>query len=132
LGNDGDRLLLADPSGALIDAVSWGDDSDAFSPSVGDVPAGHSIERRVAGADSDSADDFVDNERPSPGAGYRTMAPTVSASDSGGSTVEVLAGSGARDWQWLPWALAAAAIALFAGTLGWRAAFAVRERLRPQ
>ena len=32
--------------------------------------AGHSIERAFVGVDSNSATDFIDNERPSPGFGY--------------------------------------------------------------
>ena len=67
LGNNGDALALVDREGLVVDAISWGADSSRLDPPIGDVPAGHSIERRVAGADHDRADDFVDNAQPSPG-----------------------------------------------------------------
>ena len=69
LANNGDHVLLLDPSGRLADAVSWGDDESVLSPSAPFVPAGHSIERSPAGRDTDAAADFVDNANPSPGRG---------------------------------------------------------------
>jgi hypothetical protein len=67
LADGGDRLALQDEAGRLVDALSYADDSSVFSPPAPAVVAGHSFERSPAGADSDSADDFVDNPEPSPG-----------------------------------------------------------------
>jgi glycerophosphoryl diester phosphodiesterase len=67
LSNTGDELLLLDPSDGLVDAVSWADSVWAFDPSVPDVAGGHSIERFPAGADTDTAADWRDQEFPTPG-----------------------------------------------------------------
>jgi hypothetical protein len=129
LGNEGDRLVLVDAEGAAVDALSWGDDVSVFEPSVGDVPSGHSIERRTPGGDSDSAADFIDNDDPSPGRGY-----VATSADAGsplrGGRVDVLSGSGARDWGWVPWAMAAASGAACVAMAGWRAGVALRDRMR--
>jgi hypothetical protein len=128
LGNGGDRLFLVDAAGMVMDALSWGGDTSVFAPAIGDVPSGHSLERLLAGVDSDRAADFVDNTRPSPGEAYEAIIgkpkPRIS-----GSAGEVLTGSGARDWDWLPWALVAFSAAVCASTVGWRVAVAVRERV---
>ena len=67
LSNTGDRLILSDPTGKVIDTLSFGDDNTVMSPPCRDVPEGHSIERRPAGLDTNQASDFVDNAAPSPG-----------------------------------------------------------------
>jgi hypothetical protein len=129
LGNDGDAVYLLDANGAVVDAVSWGDNAFALRPAVEDAPEGHSIERRVPGADTDAASDWIDNERPSPGAAY-------SAPDGGSfaptSPVEVIEGANAGAWSWVPWALAAGSIAALATTLAWRSIEALRQRTREQ
>lgn len=130
LGNDGDRLYLVDAAGVAVDAVSWGNDADVLAPAVTDVPSGHSIERRIAGVDSDRATDFVDNERPSPGRAFEAVGGKSKPRIDGELSVELLAGSGARNWDWLPWAFMAASAAACAGTVGWRVASTVRERVR--
>jgi hypothetical protein len=130
LGNDGDALALVDASGEIIDAVSWGDDSSILDPSVDDVPSGHSIERKSAGVDSNVAGDFIDNERPSPGSPFEALPQDTPPASTGGQLVEVLSGRGSRDWDWLAWAIVAVSVAALAGTAGWRATFAVRDRLR--
>ena len=66
LGNTGDRVELRNASSELIDAVSWGTDVSAFSPSVAGVDAGHSLSR--VGADTDTAVDWADEDTPNPGA----------------------------------------------------------------
>jgi hypothetical protein len=128
LGNDGDRLLLVDPGGVLFDAVSWGDDAFAFDPSVEDVPEGHSIEREFAGVDSNTAGDFIDNERPSPGL------PFASATDpkqQNSGSVRVIEGAPASAFAWLPWAIAIASGAVCAATLGWRTMENLRRTRQP-
>jgi hypothetical protein len=74
LADRGDRLALRDSDGRLADALSYGEDSTILSPAVSGVAAGHSLERSPLGHDTDSAADFVDNPRPSPGRGLRRTA----------------------------------------------------------
>jgi hypothetical protein len=129
LGNDGDRLALVDATGATVDAISWGEDASVLDPSIGDVPAGHSIERRVAGADTDTAADFVDNDRPSPGRAYE---PAQMEHQSGNPVgdVTILEGSESIEVDWLPWAIAAASAASCVCVAVWRAGPSLLERLR--
>ena len=67
LANGGDELHLLDADDNEVDAVSYGSNLNALSPSVGLVAEGHSIERLSPGLDADTADDFFDNETPTPG-----------------------------------------------------------------
>jgi len=67
LGNDGDRLILRDGAGTVIDQVSYGTDTTVFDPPCPDVAAGHSLEREPTGYDTDQASDFVERSLPSPG-----------------------------------------------------------------
>jgi len=76
LSNSGDRIYLLDSTGKVIDAVSYGSDEAAFSPSCPNVAAGHSLERRPAGFDTNKASDFVDNGNPTPGLGLVSPTPT--------------------------------------------------------
>ena len=127
LGNDGDRVMLVAPDGRVVDAVSWGQDASAFAPPVDHVPAGHSIERRQAGLDRDTADDWVDNESPSPGA---PIAPRSIAPDKA-SPEQLASPSGASGhFGWLPWALLAGSGMMLVSVLAWRAAPALTSRLR--
>lgn len=67
LSNTGDRLILKDDQGNIVDQISYGADTTILSPSIVDVGDGHSIERSPAGADADSAADFIDRVVPTPG-----------------------------------------------------------------
>ncbi len=67
LGNSGDELALLDGSYTLLDALSWGDSTFAFDPSVQLVSTGHSLERYPPGSDTDSVSDWMDQPIPSPG-----------------------------------------------------------------
>jgi lamin tail-like protein/carbohydrate binding protein with CBM4/9 domain len=129
LGNDGDRLYLVDPAGAIVDAVSWGDDISAFDPATDDVPAGHSIERESAGVDSNTAVDFIDNERPSPGSAYE--APAASKPQGSTRGVRIIEGAGSGALGWLPWAIATASAVACAATVGWRTIDVVRRARHP-
>ncbi len=128
LNNDGDALALLDGQGATADEVSWGDNESALKPAVADVPAGHSIERRIAGADTNAAADFVDNESPSPGAAIGTSNGKPQRQTSSGSQVEVIDGGDASPFGWLPWALAASSVSALAVLGGWRLVSMLRER----
>jgi hypothetical protein len=132
LGNDGDVLLLVHPGGAFVDAISWGVETAALKPAIGDVPAGHSIERRTPGLDTASAADFVDNESPSPGLAYEpdAVAPSSGAEKEASSPVEILEGESGFSTDWLPWLLAAASMAALAGVATWRLLPAITGRLR--
>ena len=66
LGNDGDRLILRDGAGTVIDRMSYGADTTIFDPPCPDVAAGHSLEREPTGFDTDRASDFVERPLPSP------------------------------------------------------------------
>ncbi|RJR15490.1 signal peptidase I [Candidatus Microgenomates bacterium] len=65
LDNEGDRLLLQDPGGTLIDAMSFGDDTSIFT--LAGVASGHSLSRSPNGTDTDTANDWVDLSSPTPG-----------------------------------------------------------------
>jgi hypothetical protein len=129
LGNDGDRLVLRDGSGAIVDAISWGRDTSVLNPAIADVPAGHSIERSAPGADTDSASDFADNESPSPGSAIAPPAAKPQHKSTAGGAVEVVAPSRSAVPAWLPWAVAAVAGAGLVLTLAWRMAPLLRHRL---
>lgn len=89
LSNSGDCLILSDPTGKVVDALSYGDNTYVFSPPCPDVSSGHSLERQPAGWDSDQASDFIDNASPSPGIGLpssptptTTPSPEITATPS--------------------------------------------------
>jgi len=70
LGNGGDMVSLFDEvASTTVDAVSWGTNTTAFSPSVPtvDVNTGHSIARTDDTIDTDSAADWEELETPTPG-----------------------------------------------------------------
>ena len=46
LANTGDRLVLRDSYGNVLDALSWGNDASVFNPPCAAVAPGHSLERR--------------------------------------------------------------------------------------
>lgn len=75
LNNDGDRLVLEDSMGNVIDAISYGDETSQ-STYHSDVAAGHSLERSPPGGE------FVDNSSPTPGKGLfilPTPAPSATS-----------------------------------------------------
>lgn len=67
LSNTGDRLILKDENGVVMDEMSYGTDTTILSPAVPDVAEGESVERAPDGTDTDTAADFVTNETPTPG-----------------------------------------------------------------
>ena len=72
LANDGDRALLVDSSGRLVDALSFGDDSSVFRPPVSSASAGSSLARRLGAVDTGSAEDFQE-AAPTPGRGLANL-----------------------------------------------------------
>ncbi len=80
LNNAADRLILLDPDGSAVDAMSYGSDAAAFNPPCPDVPAGSSLERIAVAEDTDAAADWRAQPAPSPGALPPAPAPTATAS----------------------------------------------------
>jgi hypothetical protein len=81
LGNGGDRLILKDSEGTVIDQMSYGTDTTAFDPACPDVPAGYSLERSPANVDTDTREDWIDQEFPNPGS-VTVPTPTPTATSS--------------------------------------------------
>ncbi|MEX2247318.1 MAG: lamin tail domain-containing protein [Dehalococcoidia bacterium] len=129
LGNDGDRVLLRDPSGALVDALSWGSDTSIFDPAADDVPAGHSLERRRPGVDTNAAGDFVDNESPSPGAPLPPHSSGPARESRTGQPIDIIEAEGDSIQPFVLGVIAASAAALVAA-VGWRTFPALKSRLR--
>ena len=137
LGNSGDRLVLRDAAGRLVDAVSYGDDTTALSPAIPLVAAGHSLERSPPGHDTDAAGDFVDNAQPSPGKGTGPRAvagamatPRVVKEVAAAEAIST--GSGSKRIPPLPWAPLGAGIAVVAAGVGAGAVYRRRERSKEQ
>ena len=81
LGNTGDRLILKDSEGTVIDQMSYGTDTTAFDPACPDVAEGHSLERSPANVDTDTAEDWIDQESPNPGS-VTVPTPTPTATST--------------------------------------------------
>jgi hypothetical protein len=129
LADKGDRLILRDSAGRLADALSYGEDDTILSPPAIAVASGHSLERSPPGHDTDSAADFVDNPRPSPGTGPRKAAVLSGAAlmpfavaetepDAESSQSTRSGGIGARAW-----ALIGAGLFALGASVGVGAAF---------
>lgn len=67
LSNTGDKLILFNENGVVIDQISYGNNTDVFNPAISIVLEGHSISRNPSGKDSDSILDFIDLISPTPG-----------------------------------------------------------------
>lgn len=67
LANGGDRVVLKNSTGSIIDQMSYGTDSSILNPSAIDAADGHSLERDPDGVDTNTATDFVDRTTPTPG-----------------------------------------------------------------
>ena len=67
LSNSGDEVLILDGGDAIVDAMSYGDKITFFDPPCPDVTAGHSLERSPVNVDTNTAEDWNDQEFPNPG-----------------------------------------------------------------
>jgi hypothetical protein len=81
LSNTGDEVLILDGGDAVVDAMSYGDKTTFFDPPCPDVVAGHSLERSPANVDTDTADDWIDQESPKPGS-VTVPTPTPTPTDT--------------------------------------------------
>ncbi len=67
LSNGGDEVLLLDMHDERVDALSWGDSRFEFDPPIEKVQQGHSLERIPADSDTNTANEWIDQELPTPG-----------------------------------------------------------------
>ena len=67
LSNSGDEVLILDGGDAIVDAMSYGNKTTFLNPAAPDVSEGHSLERSPANVDTDTAEDWIDQETPNPG-----------------------------------------------------------------
>ncbi len=67
LANTGDRVILKDANGDIVDQMGYGADTAVWNPACPDVPEGHSLARSPAGFDTDSSSDFTELTIPNPG-----------------------------------------------------------------
>lgn len=67
LANGGDEVLLLDVLDKVVDALNYGDSTQFFTPAIGAVLRGQSIERVPASCDTDSAGDWQPQRQPTPG-----------------------------------------------------------------
>lgn len=58
LAGTGDHLILNNKLGAMVDALSWGSDTNVFNPALPMIPVGGVVERIDPAFDSDSAGDW--------------------------------------------------------------------------
>jgi hypothetical protein len=67
LDDAGDEVLLLDADDQVVDALSWGNSTIIFNPAIPVVASGHSLERKPANQDTDTAGDWQDQASPAPG-----------------------------------------------------------------
>lgn len=67
LANGGDRIILKNASGALVDALSWGSNTTIFKPSAPVAPYGYSTWRKSLSVDTNAASDWASQSQPTPG-----------------------------------------------------------------
>ncbi|MGC8780040.1 MAG: lamin tail domain-containing protein, partial [Anaerolineae bacterium] len=91
LANTGDRVILADDRGTIVDAISYGNDKTFLDPPCPTVPEGSSLTRLRPWQDSDSAADWVANGSPDPGGGNTpTPMPTAGLPTTTGTSTPTL------------------------------------------
>ena len=66
LSNAGDRILLRNSSGAIVDSVSWGTNTTVLNPAASTVGYGESLTRVPLSKDTNTAVDWT-TRPPSPG-----------------------------------------------------------------
>ena len=89
LGNTGDVVRLIAPNGAVIDAMSYDANMEAFDPPCPGVAPGQSLARVPSWLDTDSAADWAVQTTPNPGAAGLPPAatPTPTSTPASLSTV---------------------------------------------
>ena len=80
LSNNGDDVLILDLYDQKVDGISWGSSSFELDPPLPRIQEGHSFERKPAFQDTNSLDDWIDQDIPTPGKvdiSLPTPTPTV-------------------------------------------------------
>jgi len=62
LANKGDRVILKDKEGRIVDAMSYGEDASIFDPPCTAVADGKSLLRYPPDKDTDTAQDFIESD----------------------------------------------------------------------
>jgi hypothetical protein len=78
LANGGDEVFILDGVDDIVDAMSYGDKTTFLDPPCPDVPAGYSLERSPADVDTDTNEDWIEQEFPNPGS-VTVPTPTATA-----------------------------------------------------
>ena len=88
LSNTSDVVRLLAPDAAIVDAMSYGENTAAFAPPCPDVPAGRSLARVPAWNDTDTAADWAPQAIPNPGGpgAGSVLTPTPTPTDLTGAT----------------------------------------------
>ena len=105
LDNNGDRVILRDLEGNIVDQMSYEEDTSIFNPAppldaggnTYDLPDGHSLGREPDGFDTDAASDFKDFSDPTPG--QRTTAPRVKVYIPNGGEIWYIGKTYAIEWS---------------------------------
>ena len=74
--NTGDKIILKNKTGEIVDQMSYINNSYLWDPTVPGVTEGNSLSRNPVGYDTDLPEDFVENCEPSPGLHDVTLCPT--------------------------------------------------------
>lgn len=67
LNNSGDKVVLKNSTGEVIDSMSYGNNTEIFNPACTPVNEGNSFERKSLLTDTDTANDWRKLESPTPG-----------------------------------------------------------------
>jgi len=67
LNNSGDAIHLKNSTNNTVDSISYGSNTDVFSPSISNVTEGKSISRSLLGFDTNSSTDWIETITPTPG-----------------------------------------------------------------
>jgi hypothetical protein len=105
LANDGDRVILRDQEGNIVDQMSYEGDISIWNPAppldeLGnpyDLPDGHSLGRDPDGFDLDEADDFKDFEYPTPGG--KSLIPRVQVIIPNGGEIWYMGQTYSIEWS---------------------------------
>lgn len=67
LSSASDAILLKNASGTLVDGVSWGTNTGAFTPAVAASLTGYALSRKGLAQDTNAASDWAGSSLPTPG-----------------------------------------------------------------
>ena len=73
MANSGDELILLGSQDQIVDSLSWGSSTIAFSPAISRVKPDHSLLRKSAYGDTNQAQDWLERTSPNP---WEILLPT--------------------------------------------------------